>query len=99
MEHLAPVALMNTARVYWRSFAPAWIFPVFFLYGGLASESLGHPLLFFWGIAAPLFLWSFFRAVRVVEHGVSFWHCVFWAMLVPFVIWAGAVFSRLAYAA
>jgi hypothetical protein len=90
------VALFGAAKLFWREFAPAWIFPVLFLYGGLASERVGHPLAFFWLIAVPLLFWCFARAARPWLQGhLSYWHCVFWSMLVPFAIWAAAVYSRL----
>ena len=96
MEDDARPGLVAAAKAHWRSFLPAWIFPVFFLYGGLASESAGHPALFFWVVAAPLFFWSFFRATRVsIRLKIGYWCCVFWAMVVPFLVWTIAVFSRL----
>jgi hypothetical protein len=84
--------LIETAKIYWRDFAPAWAFPVIFLYGGLASGELGHPFLFFWFVAAPFFFWGLNRAWRPK---VRYWHSIFWGMLFPFIIWAVAVFSRL----
>jgi len=90
-------SLAATARDYWRAFAPAWVFPLVFLYGGLASERIGHASLFFWAIATPLFFWSFGRASAPwLRQEVSYWHGVFWSMVMPFLIWVLAVFSRLA---
>ncbi len=89
-------ALVSTARSYWRSFAPAWIFPLIFLYGGLASDQLGHPDLFFWLIAVPLFFWSFRLALTpCLRKEISYGHYVFWGMVTPFLILATAVYSRL----
>lgn len=92
-----PASLFAAARTFWRSFAPAWLFPFVLLYGGLAAERLGHPGLFFWLFAAPLFFWSYFRASRPwMERRIRYWHGAFWVMLFPFLIWAVAVYSRLA---
>ena len=88
----ARITLLASGRMHWRSFLPAWIFPVVFLLGGVVSEQLGHPHVFFWGIAAPLFFWSYFRAAQVP---LSLPHIAFWVVLVPFVIWAVAVYARL----
>ena len=90
------ITLLAAARVHWRSFAPAWLFPFVFLYGGLASEASGHEQSFFLLIAAPLFFWSFFRATRPLRQAeLEYWPCVFWAIIVPFLVWGAAVFSRL----
>jgi hypothetical protein len=76
---------------------PAWIFPFVFLYGGLAADKIGHPLLFFWLIAAPLFFWSFARASSPWRRKeVGYWSGVFWSMVVPFLLWALAILSRFA---
>ena len=91
-----PMSLLGGARLHWRSFAPAWLFPILFLYGGLASDSVGRQSWVFWLVAAPLFYWSFFRATRPLRHGeLGYWPCMFWAMVVPFLIWVAAVFFRL----
>ena len=83
--------------MHWRSFAPAWLFPIAFLYGGQAADQFGHPLVFFWVIAAPLFFWSFAHATAPYrKKQIGYWHMVFWSMGVPFLIWILAVFSRLA---
>jgi len=90
------ISLMGAAKMHWRAFAPAWVFPVFFLFGGVESERLGHPLLFFWLIAVPLFFWTFGRAAAVwSRRQLGYWPTVFWAILVPFLIWAVAVYTRL----
>lgn len=97
MESTRPATLIASFKVFWRSFAPAWAFPIAFLFGGLTAEDIGHPQLFFWLVAMPLFFWSFFRATRPwMEQKIYYWLCMFWAMVVPFLIWSAAVFSRLA---
>jgi hypothetical protein len=97
MESTQPTNLWGAAESYWRSFFPAWIFPFVFFYGGAVSDSLGHPDLFFVVVALPLFFWCFFRATRPwLHHQVKYWHCIFWAMVVPFLIGIVAVGSRLA---
>jgi hypothetical protein len=88
---------MATVRMYWRRFLPAWVFPFIFLYGELAANEAGHPVVFFWAVAAPLFFWSFGRATLPwLRQEAHYWHIVFWAMVVPFLIWVFAVFSRIA---
>ncbi|QNA88012.1 hypothetical protein G4G28_05100 [Massilia sp. Dwa41.01b] len=96
MTQERPDTLIKTARIFWRDFAPAWGFPFVFLYGFLASDRLGYPFLFFWLVAAPLFFWSGNRASRpYFQKKARYWHVVFWGMLIPFIVWAFAVFSRL----
>jgi len=96
MEQVRPATLIDAAKAFWGNFLPAWIFPVFFLFGGLASETLGHPLLFFWLVALPLFFWSFLRWARLgLERKVRYWHAVFWGMVFPFIIGVTTAFSRL----
>lgn len=88
--------LISTARSHWRAFAPAWIFPVVFLFGGLASDRMGYPNLFFFAVL-PLFFWSFYRAGGPWRRGeVRYWHGAFWSLVAPFIIWAIAVFAHLA---
>ena len=97
MESTQPTYLWGAAKSYWRSFLPAWVFPFVFFYGGGVSDSFGHPNLFFVVVALPLFFWSFFRSARPwLRHQVKYWHCVFWAMVVPFLVGIVAVGSRLA---
>lgn len=85
--------------MYWRSFAPAWLFPLVFLYGGVVSQRLGHPVLFFWFIAMPLFFFTSFRASRPwVERKIRYGHYVLLAIVLPFLIWIAAVFSHKAVA-
>jgi len=97
MERDATPGLLAAAKEHWRSFLPVWVFPVIFLYGGLAADAVGHPELFFWVVATPLFFWSFFRATRFsIQRKIGPWRCAFWAMVVPSLIWVLAVFTRLA---
>jgi len=97
MEGDARRGLVAAAKAHWRSFLPAWIFPFIFLYGGLASDAIGHPQLFFSVIATPLFFWSFYRATHLsIRRKIGYWRCVFWGMVVPFMVWILAVFTRLA---
>jgi hypothetical protein len=89
--------LWGTARQHWRSFAPAWVLPLVFLYGGLACENLGQPQLFFFLVAAPLFFWCFFRSTRPNrKSSIPYSHWVFWGVLVPFGVWSVAVLANLA---
>lgn len=93
----AGTTFFATAKAHWRSFLPAWVFPVLFLYGSLASESADHFALFFWIVAVPLFFWSFSRATRPsIRLKIGYWRCVFWAMVVPFLVWTAAGLSTFA---
>lgn len=88
--------LTHFAKMHWRSFAPMWIFPVVFLYGGETSYAQRHFNIFFWLVALPVFFWSFSRATTLWREGRSNYPQVaFWAGIVPFLIWVMAVYSRL----
>jgi hypothetical protein len=90
--------LLGTAAIHWRAFVLAWIFPVIFLLGGLASDQFGYPSLFFFALL-PLFFWSFSRASGPWrKREISYWHGIFWGLAVPFIIWALAVLTHLAVA-
>jgi hypothetical protein len=97
MEPRRSTSLSDAARSHWRSFLPAWVFPFVFFYGGSVSDSLGHPNLFFFAVAMPLFYWSSYRAAAPwLRKSIKYWHCFFWAMVVPFFLGIVAVTSRLA---
>jgi hypothetical protein len=90
-----PNTLFETAKLFWRYFSVAWLFPLVFVFGGIELDELGYPLLFFFA-AIPLLFWSFLRASRPwMEQRVQFWHSTFWGIVVPLLIWIGAVLSRL----
>ncbi|MFK2930811.1 hypothetical protein [Dyella agri] len=96
MSDAQDATLLRTVRTYWRAFAPAWIFPAIFLFGGLASDRMGHPNLFFFAVL-PLFFWSFSRATGPWRRGeIRYWHGAFWCLVVPFIVWGVAVFAHLA---
>ena len=98
MEHRVSPSALSVVKLHWRAFAPAWVFPVFLLYGSVTAERTGHETLFFFCLAVPVFVWSFFRAVRPgLDEEAPVPYVVFWAMVVPFVIWGVAVFLRLAF--
>ena len=44
MEDDARPGLVAAAKAHWRCFLPAWIFPVFFLYGGRARSCITYLL-------------------------------------------------------
>jgi hypothetical protein len=97
MTHSPVRTLTETVNSHWRAFAPAWIFPFVFLYGGVVAEKYGHPMAFFLLVAAPLFFWSFTRASAPWrKREAEYWPVAFWSMFVPFLLWVFAVFSRLA---
>ncbi|WP_148282971.1 hypothetical protein [Pseudogulbenkiania sp. NH8B] len=92
MNQTSPATLLAVAKVYWRHFAPAWMLPIVLLPVDALSARLGHPLLFFWLIVMPLFFWGIFRGARPwLEHKIKYWHCVFWIMVFPFLIWVVVV--------
>lgn len=94
-EPTLPATLFEAGKIFWRSFAPAWLFPVIVLYGGIASDELGYPLPFFFFVAIPLFFWSFFRASRPWrDQRIQFWHSAFWGLLLPLLVGMVAVLSR-----
>lgn len=96
MEQAIPATLFGAAKTYWRSFVPIWVFPIVFLYGGVASDKMGHPLMFFWLVAMPYFFWCFSRAARIwLAQQIKYSHFAFLVFLFPFMIWTAAVFSRL----
>ena len=96
MSDALPRSLLQSARLFWREFIGAWLFPLFFLLGGVAAERLGHPALFFWLVAMPLFFWAFARASRPwLRKQVKYWHAVVLGMLLPFAVFALAVYARL----
>jgi hypothetical protein len=96
MESSQSLNLLGAAKVHWRSFAPAWLFPIVFFYGGGASDSLGYENVFFIFVALPLFFWSLFRAAQPwLRHRIKYSHCFFWAMVVPFLVGFVALGSRL----
>jgi hypothetical protein len=83
--------LFRAVRDYWSYFAPAWAFPVvFYLFG--VSGALSQATFIF--VVMPIF---FFASVRAslpwLRHKLGYWPTVFWAGLVPFVIWCIAVFG------
>jgi len=90
------IALLQVAKLHWRSFWPAWVFPAFMLFGGLLADKLNHPLLFFNVLGIPLFFWSGLRAVGPwVRREIRYTHFVFWSMIVPFITWGILVFARI----
>jgi hypothetical protein len=98
MSDSRSLTLLGAVRQHWRSFIPAWLFPLFFLNGGQLAEQSGHTLLFFWVVAVPLFLWSGNRASKPwMKKQIRYWPMVFWSIIVPFTVWGLAVFSRLFY--
>ena len=83
-----PTTLIAAARVFWRSFAPVWAFPVVYLLISVVTNKIGHPLLGWWLLGMPLFFWCFFRAARPwLDRRIRYWHHAFWSALVPFILW------------
>src|SRR5262245_20196517 len=83
-----PTTLLAAGRMFWRSFAPAWVFPAVLLPIFLVSEKIGHPLLIWWLVEMPLFFWCFLRATRPWLDGrIRYSHQAFWGVVVPFLVW------------
>jgi hypothetical protein len=79
---------LGAVRKQWQSFLPAWIFPIVFFYGGKVADGVGHPNLFLFVVAIPLFLWSYGRASAVwIRREISYRHAVLMGLVTPFVIW------------
>jgi hypothetical protein len=88
--------LLNSAKQNRRYFWPIWIFPFWFLFGGVALEHSSHPFLIFGLIFIPLFFWSFFRATRPwMRREIKYSHYAFWVMVVPFLTWIVLVYLRI----
>ncbi len=80
-------SLLEVAKRHWRLFLPAWLFPIFAMVSSSFAERAAHGELFFYVVLAPLFFWSFFRAVKPgFVYSEPYFKVVFWAMLAPFVI-------------
>jgi hypothetical protein len=84
--------LLGAAREHWRSFLPAWLFPIVFFYGGKVADRVDHPGLFFFVVAIPLFFWSYGRASSVwTRREISYRHAVLLGLVAPFVVWVVVV--------
>src|ERR1041384_4620209 len=78
--------MLESLAKNWRSFAWAWAFILWFVLAGLTVSAYGYGEIFFW-CSMPLFFVSFYRATRPWSRGTaSYWHTVFWALLVPFLL-------------
>lgn len=96
MEDLQPQSLMAAVRAHWRTFVPAWIFPIVLLYGFRVADDLGHPMVFWSLVLTPLFFWSFVRwACLWLEDRICYWHSLVLGVLLPFTIWIAAAASQL----
>lgn len=83
---------LDAAKKHWRSFLPAWLFPIVFFYGGKIADRADHPGLFFFAIAIPLFFWSYGRASSVwTRREISYRHAVLMGLLAPLVVWVVVV--------
>ena len=84
-------SLLSTAKTNWAYFLPMWIFPLAFL--AMGAVGLLSQVTFTL-IVMPLFFLSFFRAITPWRRKTAgYWHTAFWAILVPLIIWAVAVFG------
>jgi hypothetical protein len=95
-EATPTTTLLGVGRTHWRQFAPAWAFPVFVFYGSALAEQLNIGGVFYWVFVIPLFYWSFFRASKPwLSKSAPYLAVVFWAMVVPFLVWGATVFSNI----
>src|SRR5689334_2068730 len=85
----------DTARRNWGWYAPAWAFPIVLLVGFTAARAGKMPILF--GVLwIPAFVAAFFlTSVPEWRGRASRRETVVLGMLVPFLIWAAAVFVRI----
>jgi hypothetical protein len=96
MDALQPQSLMAAARLHWRTFVPAWIFPIVLLFGFQAANALGHAMAFWSLVLTPLFFWSFVRWASLwLEDRICYWHSVALGVLLPCIIWIAAAASQL----
>jgi hypothetical protein len=90
-----PTTLLGTGRRYWPLFLGVWLFPVALLGVITAGNAAGLPDLPY--VMFPVFFITVGVAMLPAYAG---WadraHVTFWAMIVPFLIWAVAVYLRLA---
>jgi hypothetical protein len=90
-----PDSLFETAKMFWRYFVVAWVFPVVLVYAGIGLAELEHPLIFFM-TALPLLFWSFFRASRPwMGQRVQFWYSATLGIVFPLLVCAGTVLVNL----
>lgn len=83
---------LEAMRKHWRSFLPAWLFPIVFFYGGKIADRVGYPSLFFFVVAIPLFFWSYGRASGTwTRREISYRHAVLMGLVAPFAIWVVVV--------
>jgi hypothetical protein len=89
-------SLLQAAKRHWRSFVPAWVFPVGFFFGWLATKETKHSFVIFIFLFVPFFFWSFFRSAQPwMRREIKYSHYSFWAMVVPFFIWVILVYGRI----
>ena len=89
-----PQSLRSTAKNYWRSFLPMWVLPVFVFLLVLLPAWSTHAELIFFLLVVPAFAVSMYLATRPIRRGqVGFGHTAFWAVLVPFLVWAAVIFG------
>jgi hypothetical protein len=82
-----PDTLASAARVYWKSFAPLWVWPLVFQLAVAGGQRTGHLFLSWWLVAFPFGCWAFFRASRLwLAHAIRFTHQFVLGMVIPLVV-------------
>lgn len=93
VAHVSP-SLRSTAKLYWRYFAPMWLLPVLVFATIFLPAWSTHPELVFSLLMVPAFAASMYLATTPIRKKmVGFSHTAFWAVFVPFVVWALIIFS------
>jgi predicted Na+-dependent transporter len=84
-------SLLKAAKEFWPYYVSAWVFPLAFLLF-CASGYVTQTTFTF--LVLPIFFLAFGRAsLPWLRKRVGYWPSVFWAVLVPFLIWCIAVFG------
>ena len=81
-------------RRYWRSFLPAWCWPLVLFYGGSLALRNGVITPFLWLVFFPFLVWALVRGSRPgMRKEISVLQTILWVVFFPFVVWAVVVFA------
>jgi len=88
------VPLTAVGRRHWRKFLPIWLFPIALFFGiffpGFAKHA-GAYFLLLWFPVTGLCFWTASGPYR--QRLVTFPQVLFWAAVVPFLIWTALIAS------
>jgi hypothetical protein len=84
-------SLIAVGRRYWLKFLPMWLFPVGFFFTRFLPEGSTRPgqYLYLWVPVVLICLWVANLPRR--EGAATWFQTMFWATLVPFLIWVGII--------